>query len=164
MQIGENETNRMQFVKGCISEYKSSDGYRTAATAERYDKFKNATIEQFQKLLYTISGRAVPDNFSANFKIKSNFFHIFLEQEIQFLLGNGASWENENVESKIGNDFDHKLVELTKAALVGGVGYGFFNLDHVEVFKATEFVPLYDEGWHKVLASIAEQAAQGYAV
>ena len=123
--IGDNEANRMQFVRGCISEYKSSDGYRTAATAERYDKFKNATIEQFQKLLYTISGRAVPDNFSANFKIKSNFFHIFLEQEIQHLLGNGASWENENVEGKIGNDFDHKLVELTKAALVGGVGYGF---------------------------------------
>ena len=153
-QIGENEENRMQFVKGCISEYKSSDGYRTAATAERYDKFKNATIEQFQKLLYTISGRAVPDNFSANFKIKSNFFHTFIEQEIQFLLGNGVSWENENVESKIGNDFDHKLVELTKAALVGGVGYGFFNLDHVEVFKATEFVPLYDEENGALMAGI----------
>ena len=152
--IGDNETNRMQFVRGCISEYKSSDGYRTAATAERYDKFKNATIEQFQKLLYTISGRAVPDNFSANFKIKSNFFHIFLEQEIQHLLGNGASWENENVESKIGNDFDHKLVELTKAALVGGVGYGFFNLDHIEVFKATEFVPLYDEENGALMAGI----------
>ena len=152
--IGVNEANRMQFVRGCISEYKSSDGYRTAATAERYDKFKNATIEQFQKLLYTISGRAVPDNFSANFKIKSNFFHTFVEQEIQFLLGNGVSWENENVESKIGNDFDHKLVELTKAALVGGVGYGFFNLDHIEVFKATEFVPLYDEENGALMAGI----------
>ena len=154
MLIGVNETDRMQFVRGCISEYKSSDGYRTAATAERYDKFKNATIEQFQKLLYTISGRAVPDNFSANFKIKSNFFHTFIEQEIQFLLGNGVSWENESVESKIGNDFDHKLVELTKAALVGGVGYGFFNLDHVEVFKATEFVPLYDEENGALMAGI----------
>ena len=153
-QIGENEENRMQFVRGCISEHKSSDGYRTAATAERYDKFKNATIEQFQKLLYTISGRAVPDNFSANFKIKSNFFHTFIEQEIQFLLGNGVSWENENVESRIGNDFDHKLVELTKAALVGGVGYGFFNLDHIEVFKATEFVPLYDEENGALMAGI----------
>ena len=152
--IGDNETNRMQFVRGCISEYKSSDGYRTAATAERYDKFKNATIEQFQKLLYTISGRAVPDNFSANFKIKSNFFHTFIEQEIQFLLGNGVSWENENVESRIGNDFDHKLAELTKAALVGGVGYGFFNLDHIEVFKATEFVPLYDEENGALMAGI----------
>ena len=100
--IGDNETNRMQFVKGCISEYKSSDGYRTAATAERYDKFKNATIEQFQKLLYTISGRAVPDNFSANFKIKSNFFHTFIEQEIQFLLGNGVSWESSRQWRKLG--------------------------------------------------------------
>ena len=152
--IGNNETNRMQFVRGCISEYKSSDGYRTAATAERYDKFKNATIEQYQKLLYTISGRAVPDNYSANFKIKSNFFHTFIEQEIQFLLGNGVSWTNENVENKIGNDFDHKLVELTKAALVGGVGYGFYNLDHVEVFKATEFVPLYDEENGALMAGI----------
>ena len=81
IQIGENEENRMQFVRGCISEHKNSKGYRIADTAERYDKGESVTIEQFQKLLYTISGRAVPDNFSANFKIKSNFFHIFIEQE-----------------------------------------------------------------------------------
>jgi SPP1 family phage portal protein len=154
MQIGENENNRMQFVRGCISEYKSSDDYKTAITAEKYDKHRNATIEQYQKLLYTISGRAVPDNYSANFKIKSNFFHTFIEQEIQFLLGNGVSWGNENVETKIGNDFDHKLVQLTKAALVGGVGYGFYNLDHVEIFKATEFVPLYDEENGALMAGI----------
>lgn len=153
-QIGENETNRMQFVKGCISEHKSSDKYRIADTAEKYDKGESVTIEQYQKLLYTISGRAVPDNFSANFKIKSNFFHIFIEQEVQFLLGNGINWEKEGIENIIGKDFDHKSVELTKAALVAGESYGFFNLDHVEVFKATEFVPLYDEENGALMAGI----------
>jgi SPP1 family phage portal protein len=45
-------------------------------------------------------------------------------------------------------------VQLTKAALVGGVGYGFYNLDHVEIFKATEFVPLYDEENGALMAGI----------
>lgn len=154
MLIGENETNRMQFVRGCISEHKSSKGYRIADTAERYDRFENVTIEQYQKLLYTISGRAVPDNFSANFKIKSNFFHIFIEQEVQFLLGNGISWEKPGIENILGKDFDHKSVELTRAALVDGASYGFYNLDHIEVFKATEFVPLYDEENGALMAGI----------
>ena len=32
-----------------------------------------------------------------------------------------------------------------EASLWGGVSYGFWNLDHVEVFKATEFAPLFGE-------------------
>ena len=72
IQIGNNETNRMQFVRGCISEYKSSVEYRTAATAERYDKFKNATIEQFQKLLYTISGFPLTSRLNQTFSTSSS--------------------------------------------------------------------------------------------
>ena len=78
LEVGDNEYNRMDFVRECISEYRSSDIYRKARTAELYAKKQNVTIMQYQKLLYTLSGKAVPDNWSANYKIPSNFFNRFV--------------------------------------------------------------------------------------
>lgn len=100
---------------------------------------------QYRKLLYTLSGDCVPDNFSANFKIASNFFNRFVTQEIQYLLGNGVTWTDENTKKRLGNDFDLKLQELTRAAVVHGVAFGFFNYDRIEVFEITNFVPFFDE-------------------
>ena len=41
--------------------------------------------------------------------------------------------------------FDTQLQEAGHKALVQGVSFGFFNLDHIEVFGVDEFAPLYDE-------------------
>ena len=46
---------------------------------------------------------------------------------------------------KLGASFDVRLQDAAHAALVGGVSYGFWNLDHLEVFDVTEFVPILDE-------------------
>lgn len=46
---------------------------------------------------------------------------------------------------KLGNDFDLRLKEAGRAALSGGVSFGFWNLDHLEVFKVLEYTPLFDE-------------------
>lgn len=45
----------------------------------------------------------------------------------------------------MGAGFDTRLQDAAHDALVGGVSYGFWNLDHLEVFDVTEFVPLLDE-------------------
>ena len=47
--------------------------------------------------------------------------------------------------SKLGKDFDKRVQDCATAAKNGGIGFGFWNYDHLEVFKLTEFVPLYDE-------------------
>ena len=49
------------------------------------------------------------------------------------------------IEDKLGKDFDTQLQRLCKAGIDGGVSFGFWNYDHLEVFKITEFAPLYDE-------------------
>lgn len=49
------------------------------------------------------------------------------------------------IEEKLGKDFDTQLQKLCKAGIDGGTSFGFWNYDHMEVFKITEFVPLYDE-------------------
>ena len=151
---GEDEKKRMSFVQSIIKAHKNTDLYKTADIADQYSRHKNVTINNYQKLLYTISGQAVPDNWSANYKMASNFFKYFTTQQTQFLLGNGVSWENEDTADKLGNDFDGRLQEAGKKALVGGVAFGFFNLDHLEVFSILEFAPLYDEENGALMAGV----------
>lgn len=145
MQVGERESDIMDFVHSCITVHKSSDLYKMAVTADKYDRLQNETIMKYRKLLYTVSGKAVPDNYSANYKLPSKFFNRFVTQQVQYLMGNGIEWDNEQVGKKLGDDFDIRLQEIGKEALISGVAFGFFNLDHLEVFKVQEFAPLYDE-------------------
>ena len=154
LEVGENDANRMEFVREVISTHKSSDLYKTAKIADDYDRKRNTTIVNYQKLLYDVTGRAVPDNISANYKITSGFFNRFTTQQVQFLLGNGVTWENEATKTKLGDDFDKRLQTIAKASLGAGVAFGFFNLDHLEVFNALEYAPLYDEENGALMAGV----------
>ena len=135
----------IEWVRQAINYHVSSKEYKEAETAEEYFKRRNVTILEFQKLLYTVSGKAIPDNYSANFKLRSNFFNYFITQMNQYLLSNGVTWENESTGDKLGEDFDRMVLTAGRYALTHRVSFGFFNLDHVEVFSYLEFVPLYDE-------------------
>lgn len=133
------------FVKRVINEHKSSDAYKTAWIANEYNEHRNVTISNYQKLLYSISGKAVPDNYSANYKLKSNFFNRFITQENQFLLGNGVKWGDEKTADILGDSFDTKLQDAGEKALVQAVSFGFWNKDHLDIFSFLEYAPLYDE-------------------
>lgn len=154
LMVGENEIDRMNFVRSAISEHKGTMLYRTAQIADEYDRRQNRTIVQYQKLLYTVTGKAIPDNWSANYKLASGFFNRFVTQQVQFLLGNGITWNKEETQAKLGEDFDQRLQQAAKAALVAGVAFGFYNFDHLEVFNVLEFVPLYDEENGALMAGI----------
>lgn len=141
----EKATNIPKFVYSAIQNHKMQDDYETAILANEYFEHKNRTIVQYQKLLYTVSGKAIPDNFSANYKLSSNFFEYFVTQQNQYLLANGATFLNGTTKDKLGKKFDEKLQEAGEKALIEKVAFGFWNYDHLEVFGYTEFVPLYDE-------------------
>lgn len=140
-----SEKDRMDFILSAIEDHKKSELYRIAADAVEYEKQKNPTISKYRKLLYDLQGNAVPDNYTANHKCASNFFSRFVTQEASYLLGNGATFENEATKKNLGADFDTKLYIAAKSALVQGVVFGFYNMDHIRVFELIEFVPLYDE-------------------
>lgn len=144
----------MEFILSAINQHKGSELYKIAFDAEEYDRQRNVTIMSYQKLLYTMSGKAVPDNYSANHKVASNFFNRFVTQENQYLLGNGVTLEKESNKKLLGSDFDQTMQRAGRNALVQGVCFGFWNLDHLEVFKLTEFVPLYDEENAALMAGI----------
>lgn len=140
-----SDRERMEFVLSAINNHKDSDLYKQAVIAKEYDAHRNVTIANFQKLLYTLNGKVIPDNYSPNYKLRSNFFANFITQETQYLLGNGVTLKKEENKAKLGAGFDTWLQDAAHDALVGGVSYGFWNLDHLEVFDVTEFVPLLDE-------------------
>ena len=150
----QQNTDRPSFIMQAINEHKSSEMYRIAYDAELYDRQMNVTIMSYQKLLYTVSGKAVPDNYSANHKMCSNYFNRFITQENQYLLGNGVMLENEANKERLGAHFDAKLQQAGRNALVDGVSFVFWNLDHIEVFNLTEFVPIYDEETGALMAGI----------
>lgn len=150
LSVGDNETMRLDFVRRVISEHESSETYRNAKIADEYDRRQNRTIKEYQKLLYTVSGTAIPDNYSANFKLPSNFFSRFIVQENQTLLANGVTFKKEATKKRLGEDFDNKVSRTGKSALSAGVCFAFFNLDHLEVFPVYStvlpiFAPLFDE-------------------
>lgn len=148
LAVGENEKDRKDFVMALINEHKGSAEYKVARDAYEYFCHRNVTINEYRKLLYTITGEAIPDNYSANFKMACRHFHRFIVQEVQYLLGNGCSWSDESTEDKLGTNrksFDAQLKKAAKAALWGRAAFGFYDKDHVEVFDFLEYIPLFDE-------------------
>lgn len=140
-----NDDKKMAFVRSVIDEHKATDLYKTAVIADEYDRQQNTTITNYQKLLYMVTGEAVPDNYSANFKLCSNFFNRLVSQRAQYILGNGITWQNDATKARLGKDFDNRTQDIGHEAIVSGVAFGFWNYDHLEAFSLREFVPLYDE-------------------
>lgn len=135
----------MDFVLSAIREHKNSREYKLAEDAELYYKHQNPTIMRYQKFVYNQMGKAVPDIWSANNKIASNWYNYFTTQAVSYLLGNGVSFNDESTKEKLGKDFDKKVQDIATYAKNGSVGFGFWNLDHIDVFSINEFVPLWDE-------------------
>lgn len=145
MEVRDIDKDRMQFVLKAIRQHQQSDMYKIAEIADQYYRKQNTTIINYQKTLTTASGRTILDEWSPNHKVVSGFFSRFVRQQNQYLLSNGAMWGDDSTADKLGKKFDSQLQKLGKAALIGGVAFGFWNLDHLQVFKITEFVPLFDE-------------------
>ena len=148
LEVIENEEQLKQFIMLAINDHKGSEQYRWAKIGSEYDRQENTTITSYRKLLYTLSGVAIPDNYSANHKLPSNFYNRFNVQENQYLLGNGANFESDETKLRLGTKkkaFDTQLQKLGKIALTQGEAFGFYNMDHVDIFEFLEFVPLYDE-------------------
>lgn len=146
-----------------INAYKHSEEFEKAGIAQRYYEAKNDTVSQKVVLQagvvesdvklengavakkQTVCNREIPGQ-----RIYSDFFRRFAMQQANYLLGNGVELESDAVKGKLGAGFDTKLAQMGLNALVHGVCWAYWNLDHVEVLKAyvdrySGFVALLDE-------------------
>ena len=152
--VGEDEKQRIDFVLKVIQQHQQSAAYRAAKTAEMYYDGENPTIMQYEKIIYDMKGKAHVDMWTANHKIASQFFPFVIDQEVSYLLGNGIRFNNEGTKDQLGKDFDQEVMDALEYARIGGSSFGFWNLDHIEVFKLTEFAPLYGEENGALMAGV----------
>lgn len=146
------DANREGFVLEAIERHKSGKAYRTARTADAYDRQENTTINAYVQKVFDITGSKLVDFTAGNNKVASNFFHRLNTQRTMYSLGQGVSFtdageagERDETKERLGRHFDHDLRTLAYDALIHGVCFGFWNLDRMFVFPLTEFVPLWDE-------------------
>lgn len=148
LQVGNNEKDRMEFIQNAVSEYKSSPEYKFSVSANMYYLGENPSIMNYEKYIYDMQGRAHQDMYTANHKIASSFFGKVVNQEVMYLLGNGVVFKDKTTADRLGTkmySLDQQVTYAVLNAAIGGTSFGFWNLNHIDVFSDIEFMPLYDE-------------------
>lgn len=146
-----------EFLRSAVREHQGSKAYKDAVDGMAYYNKHNITIEKFQKFLFTLSGNKTPDIWSSDYRLKTLMFRRLVLQEVGYICANGVSMDGKK---KLGTDFDNKLQTAAKLALAQGVSFGYWNLDHLEVFSFADtpgnpgFVPLLDEKTSELMAGI----------
>lgn len=154
LAVGEDEKQRIAFVEKVIAQHTQSAAYKYAQQAMMYYGGENPTINRYEKIIYDAAGKAHIDLWTANHKIASQFFPFVIDQEVSYLLGNGVRFGKDGTKDRLGDDFDENVMDALEYARVCGASYAFWNLDHIEVFKFTEFAPLPGEETGFIMAGV----------
>lgn len=154
------ESERLELLEKIIKQYKSSEDFQTGLEANQYDQSDNTAIAKKYVLQPTtitvqteIEGatKKIPTTQKViGNRLRSSFFRRFTIQESQFLLGNGVTLKNADDKKRLGLGFDTALARMGRKALLHGVCWGYWNLDHIEVLEAVKdgmsgFVAVLDE-------------------
>lgn len=129
-----------------ITEHRTSSTYYVAKDANAYDKQRNTTVNEYVKMIYTLSGSPVVDFTASNNKIASNFFNRLNVQRNTYSLGNGVFFREDGTKERLGgDDFDEVMQEAGYNALIHGLTFLFWNGERLYNFDLLEFAPLWDE-------------------
>lgn len=145
MQVQDTPAAKAEFVEKLISQHNSSQEVKMAREADEYYAQRNITITRYAKMLYTMTGRQVPDFTAADNRIASNFFFTMNTRRCTYSLGNGVEFDGKDTKAKLGLRFDTRLKDAADYALIHGCSFLLWNKDELVVFKLTEFAPLLDE-------------------
>ena len=130
-----------------VNGYKSSVDFKQGLVANQYFRAENPAVANKYLLRPTVvevkddSGKVKKQNRQQKIegnRVFSSFFSRFVIQQNQFLLANGVTLDKEDTKKRLGVGFDKALERLGEKALVHGVAWGFWNLDHLEVIEAVK--------------------------
>ena len=158
MQLAEVKGESAVFE--AVKQWKLTETYRKACIAKEYFDFNNVTIKNFQKFLYNLKGQKIPDIYSADYKLRSNFFNDFVVQLSSYMVGNGVFLVNNypeaivNNKQLLGKNFDNVIYKALDEVQIGGCCFLFWDFDRLRVYSVREFAPLYDENTGALAAGI----------
>lgn len=139
---------KADFVRSFIAEHVSSAPYKMAKDADRYDMQLNSGIDRFLDAMADIDLKLhnIAQKNPRPDTVKSNAFHRLNVQRVAYSLANGITLPDADEEkASLGESFDDQLYRLGYLACIHGESFGFWNADHLDIFKLTDFAPLYDE-------------------
>ena len=142
-------SDKGSFILDSINKFKNSPFYHNAIDSQRYYLGENTTILKRLQWFYNSNGQQQEDKFKANNRICNEFYPKIVKQCNSYLLANGLTIED-HIKKGLGRKFDNKLQEAGIKALVDGVAWGYCYINSkgqfdVEMWRGTEFIPLYDE-------------------
>ena len=142
------EHERLELLLDIIRQYKSSPEFRQGIVANQYFRSENPVVAGKYLLRPTVveirdegTGKVKKTNRTERIdgnRVFSSFFSRFVIQQNQFLLANGVTLKDEAIKKRLGIGFDKTLERLGEKALVHGVAWGFWNVDHLEVIEAVK--------------------------
>lgn len=138
------------FCAEAVRRHRQSEMYRWAIKANDYYRQRNTTINSFTRQLFTVEGERFEDFTASRLRLASNFFRRLNVQRCMYSLGKGVSFVGvgddgeDTTKAKLGDRFDDDVKDIGIHALIHGVSFAFWNLDHVDVFTADEFAPIWD--------------------
>ena len=101
-----------------------------------------------------MQGKAQADMWSANHKIASPFFGTVVKHEVDYLLGNGVKFQNDDTEDRLGIHFHRNLMRAIRECRISGCAYVYWDGEKTFVFKRKNFIPMYDEDNGHLMAGI----------
>ena len=160
--------DRRSLLVTIINQYKSSAEFQLALKAQRYFNADNDAVDRKKLLKPQKFETTVKDGDRTRTKtgvrvveiegnrVYSRFFYRLITQENQHLLANGVTIgdvgevSGDSIKAKLGFGFDTTLQQIGEKALIHGVCWGYWNLDHIEAIEAAKdansgFVALLDE-------------------
>lgn len=148
LQKAQSEWDKTEFIRSFVQQHTSSAPYRMATDADLYDANQNPGAERFAsryaEMLKRLS-KNTRQNMPRPDMVKSNLFRRLNKQRTTYSLGNGISFAEDIKKDSLGKNFDELVQTAGYFASIHGESFGFWNSDHLVVFKLTEFAPLYDE-------------------
>lgn len=143
----------IEFVHSAIVMHQSESDVEFAEIAEDYYFGENRTIKKYEHIITDAMGKNHVNEWKPNHKLTSTFFGRVVDQDVQYILGNGVIMD-ENQKEKLGKDFDNAIRRLARYAEIGGIGYGFWDKNQLKTFRRQEFVPLVDERTEELKSGI----------
>ena len=150
-----------EFAQDAVDRHMQSEMYRNAVDADEYYRQRNVTISRFTRRIFSATGEAADDFTASRLRIASNLFKRLNVQRCMYSLGKGVSFVDckdesgeDTTKERLGPRFDDDVKAVGLYALIHGVSFPFWNLDHVDVFTADQFAPVWDEESGALVAGV----------
>jgi SPP1 family phage portal protein len=139
----------MEYAK-IVENYRETDKYRDVIYGRDYYLAENTEIMKREKKVYAGEYGIIQNPFMANHKLPSGYMKTLTDQKVQYLLGNGVVFENdESLDDYFQDTFDETALDLgteaSKSAVAWLYAYKDNNKLQFTMIPTIQLTPVYDD-------------------